>query len=113
MEDKTPMVEILFEKSESYVKVSAELLKLKIISRTAEVVSSLMANVVVIIFVVLFFVILNIGVSLWIGETMGKPSLGFLIVAAFYLLMAIIVYMFRNTWIKIPVRNNIIIQGLK
>lgn len=113
MEDKTPMVEILFEKSESYVKVSAELIKLKIINKTAEVVSSLMANVVVIIFVVLFFVIFNIGVAIWIGEMIGRQSMGFLSVSGFYLIMAIIMYAFRLSWIKIPVKNTIIMEGLK
>lgn len=113
MEDKTPTVEMLFEKCESYVKVSAELLKLKTISKTAELVSSLMANTVVIIFGILFFVILNIGMSVWIGEVLGRLSLGFLIIAGFYLLLAVIVYAFRNVWIKEPVKNAIIIQGLK
>lgn len=113
MENETSMVEVLFEKTESYVKVSAELIKLKVINKTAEIASTLMANAIVVIVLVLFFVIFNIGVSVWIGEMIGRQSVGFFIVAGFYLLLAIVIYAFRNVWIKMPLKNTIIIQGLK
>ena len=67
MEDNnTPLVEVLFEKTESYVKISAEVFKLKIINKISDVVSDLTASFVVIVFATLFFIIFNIGVSLWI-----------------------------------------------
>ncbi len=113
MEDKVPTVEILLERTESYVKISAEVFKLKIISKISDIVSDLTASFVVIVFAVLFFLIFNIGVSLWIGETLGKVYLGFFAVAGFYMVGGLVLYLFRRTWIKIPLRNAIIIQSLK
>jgi hypothetical protein len=110
--DNTPLVEVLFERTESYVKISAEVFKLKIIKKVSEVVSDLTSSFVVIVFATLFFLIFNIGVSLWLGELFGKMYLGFFTVAAFYLLSGILLYIFRRAWIKIPIRNAIIIKSL-
>ncbi len=113
MEDNnTPLVEVLFERTESYVKISAEVFKLKIINKISDVVSDLTASFVVIVFATLFFLIFNIGVSLWMGELFGKMYLGFFAVAAFYMLTGIILYIFRRSWIKIPLRNAIITKSL-
>ena len=79
----------------------------------SEVVSELTASFVVIVFATLFFLIFNIGVSLWIGEALGKVYLGFFAVAGFYMLGGLLLYFFRLTWIKIPLRNAIITQSLK
>jgi hypothetical protein len=110
--DNAALVEVLFERTESYVKVSTEVFKLKIIKKVSDVVSDLTASFVVIVFATLFFLIFNIGVSLWIGELFGKMYLGFFAVAAFYMLSGILLYIFRHTWIKIPIRNAIIIKSL-
>ncbi len=110
--DNAPTVEVLFEKTESYVKVSAEVFKLKAINKISDVISDLTASFAVIVFIVLFFLIFNIGVSLWIGELFGKMYLGFFTVSAFYMLTGVILYLFRNTWIKIPLRNAIITRSL-
>jgi hypothetical protein len=108
----TPLVEVLFERTESYVKISAEVLKLKMIKKVSDVVSDLTASFVVIVFATLFFLIFNIGVSLWLGELFGKTYLGFFAVAGFYMFSGIILCIFRNAWIKIPIRNAIIIKSL-
>lgn len=110
--DNTALVEVLFEKTESYVKVSAEVFKLRIINKISNVISDLTASFVVIVFGTLFFLVFNIGVSLWIGELLGKMYLGFFAVAGFYMLAGIVLYMFRNTWIKIPLRNAIITRSI-
>ncbi len=110
--DNTPTVEVLFEKTESYVKVSTEVFKLKMINKISEVVSDLTAKLAVIVFIALFFLIFNIGVSLWIGELFGKMYLGFFIVSAFYMLTGVVLYLFRNSWIKVPLRNAIITSSL-
>lgn len=110
--DNTKLVEALFEKTESYVKVSAEVFKLKMINKVSDVISDLTASLVVIVFATLFFLVFNIGVSLWIGELLGKMYLGFFAVAGFYMLGGIVLYVFRNTWIKIPLRNAIITRSL-
>jgi hypothetical protein len=112
MEEPSSLFSSLFEKTEQYTRSSIELLKLKALDKSAEVISTLTARLVVIAFFTLFFLILNIGVALWIGEVLGKIYFGFFIVAGFYALSGILFYIFRSTWIKKPVKNSIITQVL-
>ena len=110
MESPTSLIGILFEKAEHYAQTSAELYKLKAIDKSADVLSTLSARLTIVVFIVVFFLILSIGMALWIGETLGKSSYGFFIVAGFYALAGILFYVFRNTWVKEPIRNSIISQ---
>lgn len=113
MEDNQSPIETLLEKTERYVRTSTELYRLKIISKSADVISTLAARLVVIAFIALFFFIVNIGLALWIGELLGKVYQGFFIVAGFYAFTGITFYIFRNRWIKKPLKNAIITQALK
>jgi hypothetical protein len=112
MENQTSLIVALFEKTEHYVKSTAELYKLKTIDKSADVISTFSAWLVIMVFFILFFLILNIGVSLLIGEALGKIYYGFFIVSGFYALGATVLYAFRNKWIKAPIRNEIITQAL-
>jgi hypothetical protein len=57
------------------------------------------------IFVLLF---LSIGAAIWIGHAYGETSMGFLIIGLFYLLVTLVIYVGRNTIIKVPVVNSIL-----
>ncbi|HWY13207.1 MAG TPA: hypothetical protein VN026_17855 [Bacteroidia bacterium] len=112
MENQVSLVEVLFERTGNYAKNSLELYKLKAINKSADVISSLAVRIVVISVVALFFIILNIGVALWIGENLGKDYYGFFIVSGFYALVGLLLFTFRNILIKRPVRDSIIMQAL-
>lgn len=112
MEDHPPLIKTFFEQSEHYMKTSAELFKLKAIDKSADIISNVMSRLVIAVFIVLFFFILNIGISLWIGEALGKTYYGFFIVAGFYGFAGLLCFAFRDTWIKSPVRNSIITHAL-
>ena len=109
---ETP-VEILFQKAESYGKTTVALFKLNAIHKSAEVVSLLASKMVISIVVLMFLLCLNIGISLWISEKMDKLYVGFFIVAGAYLIIAILIYIFRYKWIKTPVTNSFIKQMLE
>ena len=112
MEDQESLIESLIEKGEQYGKTTIELLKLKTLDKSADVASTLISWAIVIVFAVLFFLILNIGVALWIGELLGKTYYGFFAVAGFYALLALIFAIFREQFVKNPVNNSIITQVL-
>src|SRR3954465_15120096 len=97
----------LIERAEQYGKASFELYKLKIIDKLAEVVSSIMARLVVFIFMFLFFLIINIGIALWIGEMLNKSYYGFFVLSGFYAVLGIVIYTFRKQLIQTPVSNSI------
>jgi hypothetical protein len=109
----TTSIEKLIERAEDYSKTTAELLKFKLIDKTSDIVSSLVSQLIIFVVVALFAFIINIGLSLWIGEMLGKPYYGFFVVAGFYLLVAIIIYTGREKLLKHPTKNSIIAQMLK
>jgi hypothetical protein len=112
MEDKVISMEPLLEKVEEYGKSSYELLKLKTVDKTSEVVSGVVSRTIFVILLVLFILIANIGVALWLGDAFGKSYYGFFIVAAFYAFMSILVYFLMHNWIKKHVANSLITSFL-
>ncbi len=113
MKDNATPIETLFEKAENFSKTTIELFKMNAIDKSAEVASTLAVHLVISMVVALFTLIINIGIALWIGEMLGKYYYGFFIVGAFYIFLIILLYTFRNQWIKYPISNSIISQILK
>jgi hypothetical protein len=98
----------LFEKGEQYGKTTLELAKLKAIDKLADVVSNAASWFVIIALALLFFVVLNIGAALWLGELLGKLYYGFFAVAGFYALLTLIFWIFRKQLVKKPVGDTLI-----
>jgi uncharacterized membrane protein len=113
MESNATTNENIFEKAENYTRTSLELLKLRTVSASADVISTIASKILVCVVVALFTLFLNIGISLWIGKVLGEYYYGFFILALFYLIVAIIIHSFHHTLIKIPVGNLIISSILK
>jgi hypothetical protein len=113
MNDNATPIKTLLEKAEDYGKTTMELLKLTAIDKSAAIVSSLAAQLVVVIVVALFILTITIGIALWIGEALGKSYYGFFVIAGGYALIATLLYIFRRQWIKTPVSNAIISQMLQ
>ena len=111
-EDATPIA-TLFEQAEEYSKTSFKLFKLNTIDKSADVASSLVARLAVIMTVVFSVLIGSIGVALWLGKLIGDAFYGFFIVGAFYALLALLLHLFREQWLKYPISNSIIKQMLK
>ena len=107
------MIESLFEKTVDYGKTSFQLVKLRTLSKTSDVVSSLLAHTVVLIFALLFMLFLSLGMAIWVGEILGNTFYGFFVVAAFYGLTGIFIHLFLHKWIKKLVSDRFIEQVLK
>ncbi len=110
--EKTTTIEELIEKSEIYTKTTLELCKYEAIYKLADIFSNLAAKLAITIVVVLFLLFINIGLSLCIGYYLGATFLGFFIIAFGYFCIAILLYIFRENWIKLPT-SNFIISKLK
>ena len=112
MEHTTTLVETLLERATEYGKSSLELVKLKTLDKSSDVASTIVPQILVYALLMLFMLFLNLGLAFWLGEVFGKIYYGFLVVAGFYCLVAIIFYFFMRKWIKKMVRNYIIKQVL-
>jgi hypothetical protein len=113
MEDNAKLIESIMESAAEYGKNSYELIKLKALDKTSDVVSSFIPHSVVFVIIVSFMLFFNMGLAFWLGEILGKIFYGFFIVAGFYCITGIVLYFFMHKWLKKIVSNYIIKQVLK
>jgi len=109
MEDKATPIESLFERAEAYGKTSLNLLKLKTIDKTSELIALVISWFIIIIVVALFFIVLTIGIALWLGEVLGKSYYGFFIVSGIYAILGIVFVL----WGRKPILNSIVSKMIK
>ncbi len=107
-EKEPPTFNQLFEKAKDYVDTRIDLVKLKATQTTSDVVPSLVSKAVLLFFMIIFFLMVNIGIALLLGEVLGKTYYGFFIVGVFYALVGLLLHVFRKQWIKQPMSNKII-----
>lgn len=108
MEEKSTSFEVLLERAQAYTETSIRLFKFKATEKIAGLVSGLASQFVIATMLFLLFLNLNIGAALLIGGLFNKTWMGFMLLSGFYLLAGLIVYIFRNRWIKVPVSNAVI-----
>jgi len=113
MKEKETILDPLLEKAEDFGKASLELLKLKGIDKASDIVSTVIPNMIVIVFAIIFVVFVNLGIAFWLGAMWDSVYLGFFAVAAFYMLCVIIIHFFLHNKIKERIRNTVIKLLLK
>ena len=75
MEDKGKLLESLLDSAKEYGITTFELVKLKALDKTTDVVSSFVPSAVFIVLIALFFLFLSLGLALWLGDLLGKTYL--------------------------------------
>ena len=108
MEHNTTTIEKLIEKAEIYSKTSLELLKYEAVYKSADIFSNLAVKLSITLVVVLFLLFINIGIALFLGSYLGETYYGFVVVGLAYLFISILLFIFKDEWIKHPVSNFII-----
>jgi uncharacterized membrane protein YqjE len=108
MENQPNTLGSLFKNAGDFVETRMDLLKLQAIDKASEAASSLVSGIAIMFLAVFALIILNIGLAIWIGDLLGRVYLGFFVLAAFYILLAILIHIFKETWIKGPVSTMII-----
>ena len=111
MENEPNHIGALFETASDYLETRVDLLKLKAVSKSSDMLSSIVSKLVILIIFIFGFFILNIGLSIWIGTAMGEVWYGFIIIAGFYILLGLLLIIFKSKWLKDPV-NNIIVKKM-
>lgn len=112
MQTQEQTIEAVVIKIEAYVKTNVELVKLQAIDKTADISSKLISRTLLLVAFTFFVLFINIGLSFWIGELLGKNYMGFSIVAGFYLLLSIILIISHRALI-FKIKNYFINQLLK
>ena len=114
MEDENAkLIESLLERVTDYGKTTYELIKLKTLDKATDAVSSFIPHSFVLVLIAIFMLFVNLGLALWLGEILGKTFYGFLVVAAFYGIIGMIIHFFMHKWLKKLVSDYIIKHMLK
>lgn len=101
-------LEGITENLKDYVSTNYELIKLQATERTSVIGSGIISTLIITIIGLLFFFALSLGVSFYLSALIGDTYSGFLIVAGFYLLIALIWFIGRKKLIETPLREKII-----
>ena len=113
MESNVKLIEELAESAFDYGKSGYELVKLKSIDKTADVVSSIIPHSIVFVIIILFTLFFNLGLAYYLGEMFGNIFYGFFVVAAFYGIAAIFIHVFMHKRIKNKIYSYLVKQLLK
>lgn len=112
MEQTDGRLNRLLTHAEQYGKTSFELAKLKTVQKLIPVATAFTGQMFVLSAFYLFILLFNIGIAMWLGNLLGKPYLGFILVASFYLLAAIVIHFLSAKLLRKPVSRFIIQQIL-
>jgi hypothetical protein len=113
MEKKENLVESLVESVFDYSKSGYDLVKLKTVDKTADVLSSLIPHSIVFVILTMFTLFFNLGLAFWLGEIFGNFFYGFFVVAGFYGITGIFIHVFMHKWLKNKICNYLVKQLLK
>lgn len=113
MEDNTKLVESLLERVTDYGKTSYELVKLKVVDKATDGLSSFLPGTATGVIVCNFLLFVNLGLAIWLGKILGELFYGFFIVAAFYAFVAFVMHFFMRKWLKRILYDYMIKQLLK
>lgn len=108
MEGSTGKVQQLISNLKEYAETRLDIMVLNMQDKVADILSSI-ASIIVVGLLSLFIVFFSsVGVAWWIGDVFHNPSIGFFSIAGFYLLLAIVIYVNRDNWIKLPIINGLL-----
>ena len=113
IEEKTALVELLIERATDYGKTSYQLIRLKVLSKTSDAISTLLPRMLVGVLVMAFLLFASLGLADWLGEVLGKPYYGSFVVAGAYALIGMFVAVFLHRRLKRMISNFIIFKVLQ
>jgi uncharacterized membrane protein len=113
MEEEKSFTRKIYEQVEQYAKTTVELYKLKATHTFSEVFATVATGFIIWVIVLLFLIFLSVGAAFYLGELLGGWHYGFFIVAGFYALVGIVIYVIRVKCLKETINNFIIRQIFK
>ncbi|HMI60417.1 MAG TPA: hypothetical protein VK518_05895 [Puia sp.] len=113
MEEQQVDIDNLLSDAGDYIETRTTLWKLKAIESLSDVSGELVSGLGMIVISSFVIIIFSIGISLLIGDWVGKSYYGFFIVGGIYTMIGLILYARRGRWLKEPFSNMLIRKILK
>lgn len=104
MEEKTRLDSLLLHARE-YIEERIRLATLEIHDVVSRTLSGIVISLIITLLAILVVLFFSIALAWWIGREFADIYVGFLIVGALYLIIAIVIYLNREKWITMPVMN--------
>ncbi len=101
-------IEELTDSLKRYVNTNYELIKLEATERTSTLASGLISVFIIGFISVLFIFFISIGIGFYLSTQMGDDHSGFVIVAGFYFVLALILILGRKKMIEKPLRDKMV-----
>jgi hypothetical protein len=108
MSNNSSSLKSLLENLIEHVETKIDLVRLKTIDKSSEVLSSLISAIAIITGIILFVLIVSIGIALYVGHLLGQLYYGFFALGGFFAIVVLLLYLFRHKWLKTPVCNIIL-----
>lgn len=107
MEEKNKLEKMVSDIKE-YAETRFDIVVLNAQDKATHVISSIASAVIMGVLGFFILVFVSIGGAWSVGEYFHSPSIGFFSIAAFYLLVMVLLYVNREKWIKTPIINSIL-----
>lgn len=101
-------IEELTDSLKSYISTNLELIKYQAIERATVIIADLVTNIVVGLLLLFFVFFISLWASFYLSALMGDNYSGIAIVAGFYLLIGLILFLVRKKMVIKPLRNKIV-----
>jgi len=91
-----------------YIDNKIQLVKLELISVSANLAAKLITFFVIVLLVMIFVVLFNFAIAYGIGQSLNNMAFGFAIVGGFYLLLFILFYLFGKDKFGMKVKDYVV-----
>jgi hypothetical protein len=91
-----------------YLHTRVALVRTRLLIRLVKAISLILGVLLAGFLVMLVVIFLGIALGYWLGTWVGSYALGFLLVAAFYMLLFVLMYLFRRQLFLRPIANLVI-----
>ena len=92
----------------NYAETRSNLIRVTLVENIAKAASTVTSNLILFITFFAFFMFASFALALYIGKLLGDYYLGFLVIAAFYLILFLLALLFRKSIIEKPVMDQTI-----
>lgn len=108
MENIKTQLEEFSENVTGYVDSLYQLSLVKVTEKAANTAAYTVTGFIITIFAILVLLLAGIGAAWWLGELLESTAAGFFVVAGFYLLCMLFIFIFRKKIIVPLIRNGIV-----
>jgi len=113
MKEDPTFIDTLFKRVTEFSMTYVELIKLKTLDRASEVLAAIFPDFIISTLMMVFLLFINLGLAFWLGDLLGKVYFGFLLVAGFYFVLALVFHFFMRGWVRKAASNYFIRQLFK